>query len=516
MPGRVRIASRGGSGDSRAFSPDSGIALDHRHPSRRLRRRHQRRTRPPRPRLPGPPRRPGLALLLRAVGALQLLRHAGAAHPVPGQLPLHARDRGPRHRHRPAAPRHRERDRPALDAAAGLGGVRPVHRLRLPHAHLRRPAGRPAAGPHAHRRHRRAADGAGPLPDGLRDRAAAGPGLPAAGRGLLQRQYRRPGGRPLRPAGQAPRQRLPDLHARGADRRHRSAHRVRHPGREGGLALGLWRRGRGHADRPGGLPGRPALPAARSGTQGCDRRRGAPAAGSPRPDAGGAAGGHPAAADAVHCRQPAVLQRLPAVVAKVHGHGRGRLHGARDLAAVGGRHRELRDHAGLHRVLALVGHAPARARRDHQDRTGLLRRRRCAGPAADPGPVHRGRRRQDQHPLDLRLHAGQRHRLRQHPAGGPGAVLAGCAARPAGRDDRHLLPAPVLWQHLRRLAGRPAGRDAGLAVLGPARDAGGRRGRWAAGSEAAVRAASCTRRARGPGLTVLRGQTRASGHRGAA
>jgi dipeptide/tripeptide permease len=60
--------------------------------------------------------------------------------------------------------------------------------------------------------------------------AAAGAGLPAARRGLLQGQYRGPGGRPLCAGRQASRQRLPDLHAGGAGRRHRRAPRLRHAG----------------------------------------------------------------------------------------------------------------------------------------------------------------------------------------------------------------------------------------------------------------------------------------------
>jgi POT family proton-dependent oligopeptide transporter len=78
------------------------------------------------------------------------------------------------------------------------------------------------------------------------------------------------------------------------------------------------------------------------------------------------------------------------------------------------------------------GPRAAPSRRDHQDLAGLLRRRRCTGPAAASGLRHRGRWRQDQHPLDLCLHPGQRHRLRQHHAGGAGAVLTRRTARVQG------------------------------------------------------------------------------------
>ena len=77
--------------------------------------------------------------------------------------------------------------------------------------------------------------------------------------------------------------------------------------------------------------------------------------------------------------------------------------------------------------------------------------------------------------LDPRLHARQRHRLRQHPAGRPGALLASRAAAARGPADRHLLPAPVHRQHLRRLARRVPGDDAGTGLLGAACRAGGAR-----------------------------------------
>ena len=64
---------------------------------------------------------------------------------------------------------------------------------------------------------------AGPFPDGVRGQLPGRAALPAARRRLLQGQHRRPGRRPLRARRQAPRRRLPDLPARGADRGDRRA-----------------------------------------------------------------------------------------------------------------------------------------------------------------------------------------------------------------------------------------------------------------------------------------------------
>ena len=67
----------------------------------------------------------------------------------------------------------------------------------------------------------------------------------------------------------------------------------------------------------------------------------------------------------------------------------------------------------------------------------------------DPGRDHG---REGEPRLDPRLHARQRSRLRQHPAGGPGAVFACRAEGAPGTGDRRVFPAPVHRQHPGRLA----------------------------------------------------------------
>ena len=119
------------------------------------------------------------------------------------------------------------------------------------------------AGPTRTRDPRRAADGARPFPDGVRSQLPVRLALPAARRRLLQGQYRDPGRRALwrRTTCAAP---TPSRSSCICSQRRgdRLAAGLRHARAEGGLALGLRRGRRRHADRPCRLSVRPALAAA--------------------------------------------------------------------------------------------------------------------------------------------------------------------------------------------------------------------------------------------------------------
>ena len=231
------------------------------------RHRHPRRRRSParRRRLARPSEGAGGPVPDRDLGADELLRHALAARAVHGQAPA----RPARRRRRGArlqCPQARARDRLRRADAAGavVADLRPLHRLRLPHAVLRRHARRPRARAQEGGRRRRCLHGDRPLPDGERAAVPGRADVPDRRQRLLQAEHLDPGRRPLRAGRSAPRPRLFGLLRRRQPRRLHRAADLRHarPGRR--LALRLRRRRRRHGARAGHLPDEPGQAALRS------------------------------------------------------------------------------------------------------------------------------------------------------------------------------------------------------------------------------------------------------------